>query len=144
MSNQNLSALLRRNPQVQRIVSHAKTLQRLQAQLEKHLPPALAENCQVAACADGVLTLYTKSPAWAAKLRFQTAALLKIFQDDTTLGAIDTIRVKARPPANNSPDALTEHRSQGLSDATSALLRQVAESTDDPDLRQTLLRLAEN
>lgn len=143
MSNQNLSALLRRNPQLQRIYSHAKTLQKLQTQLENHLPPALADNCQVAACADGVLTLYTKSPAWAAKLRFQTAELLRIFQNDTTLGTIDTIRVKARPP-ENTPGSVSEHRPQGLSAASAALLRQVAETTEDPDLRQTLLRLAEN
>lgn len=142
-SSQNLDSLLRRNPQVQRLISQARSLQRLQQQLEKHLPPELAEHCQVAAFSDGVLTLYTQSPAWAAKLRYLTADLLKKLRNDTTFGPVDTIRVQSRPPATRAEPAPTGRRT-GLSAATRELLRQVAESTDDADLRRALLRLAKN
>lgn len=143
MPNQNLSSLLRRNPQIQRLYNQAKTLQKLQAHLEKNLAHELAHHCQVAALADGVLTLYTESPAWAAKARFLTADLLKVFQNDTTLGVVNTIRVKARPPVNKPEPETAKERSR-LSATTVQLLREVADNTEDPDLRRSLLRLAEN
>lgn len=143
MSNQNLSSLLRRNPQIQRLYNQAKTLQKLQAHLEKNLPLGLSDHCQVAALADGVLTLYTESPAWAAKLRFLTADLLKVFQNDTTLGAVNTIRVKARPPVSK-PEPVAAKEQKRLSATTVQLLRQVADNTEDPDLRRSLLQLSEN
>lgn len=142
-SVRNIDSLLGRNPQLQRLLRQARTLQRMQTALEKHLSPELAEHCQVAAFSDGVLTLYTRSPAWAAKLRFLTADLLSSLRDDTTFAPLVTIRVKARPPAEH-PAPIAPPRLAGLSPATSALLRQVADNTEDTELRQALLRLAEN
>lgn len=141
MSSYNLGSLMRRNAQLGQLFAQAKVLQRLQTRLESRLPPQLAQHCQVAALEQGVLTLHTDSPAWAAKLRFLTADLLHIFENDSATGGIKTIRVKARPP-ETSPH--TNQQAPRMSPQTARFLRDVADTLDNSELRAALIRLSEN
>lgn len=141
MSSQNLGSLLRRNPRLAHYYAQAKVLRRLQKTLQTILPPQLREHCQVAALEQGVLTLHTDSPAWAARLRFMTADLLQIVQRDSAAGAIKTIRVKARPPEANPQPAKP---GPAMSSQTAGFLRDIADSLEDEELRASLLRLSEN
>ena len=141
MSISNLSSLLRRHPELDRLYSQVRVLQQLQQLLDNHLPQPLAGHCRVAALDQEVLTLHTDSPAWAAKLRFQTADVLKIVRDNGTFGSINTIRVKARPPESKPPAPVPGAQ---MSPNTARLLRDIAASIEDPELRASLLRLSEN
>lgn len=108
--------------------------------LDRHLPH-LGSHCRVAALEQDVLTLHTDSPAWAAKLRFLTADILKIIRDSSTFGSVSTIRVKARPPETKPQPAAPAAK---MSPHTTRLLRDIAETIEDPELRASLLRLSEN
>ena len=141
MPSSNLSSLLRRHPQLERLYAQARLLQQLQALLDRHLPQPLGSHCRVAALDQEVLTLHTDSPAWAAKLRFLTADILKILRNSNTFGSISTIRVKARPPEARPQAAASGIK---MSPRTARLLRDIAESIEDPELRASLLRLSEN
>ncbi|MDZ7735352.1 MAG: DUF721 domain-containing protein [Gammaproteobacteria bacterium] len=141
MSTRNLGSLLRQNPRLGHLYAHARKLQQLQAVLDNHLPQPLASHCRVAALEHNVLTLHTDSPAWAAKLRFLTADIVKTLQNSNADVSVDTIRVKARPPETKPQ---TVRSGTNLSPLTARLLRDIAETIDDPELRASLLRLSEN
>lgn len=141
MANRNLGSLLRRNPQLVHFHDQARILQHLQKALQAALPPELAQHCHVAALDQGVLTLHTDSPAWAARLRFLTADLLKIAADNRTANRVHTIRVKARPPETKPQTARPGPK---MSPQTARFLRDMADSLEDDELRASLLRLSEN
>ncbi len=141
MSSNNIGSLLRRNPGLQRLQAHAVKIRRIQALLNSHLPEQLNAHYQVAALEQGVLTLHTDSPAWAAKLRFLTGNLLNIVRDSGIPEPISTIRVKARPPVTKPQDTGQRPR---LSPQTTRFLRDMADTIEDPELRASLLRLSDN
>jgi len=141
MSSNHLGSLLRRNPRLQQLHEQARKLQQLQGMLERQLPPTLRGHCRVAALEQGVLTLHVDSPAWAAKLRFLTADIMKLFHDSNTSVSVSTIRIKARPPEVKPRERKPDTR---ISPRTARFLRDVAETIEDPQLRASLRRLSEN
>jgi len=139
MASNNIGTLLRRNPGLQRLQTHAAKLQRLESLLNKRLPEQIRSHCRVAALTDGVLTLHADSPAWAAKLRYLTRDMLSIVQECQLSEPVNTITVKARPPAT-----VPQHHETGprLSAQSAKFLRETAATLDDPELRAALLRLS--
>lgn len=140
MASNNIGTLLRRNPRLQRLQTHAAKLQRLESLLNKRLPEQIRSHCRVAALTDGVLTLHADSPAWAAKLRYLTRDMLSIVQECQLSEPVNTITVKARPPAT-----VPQHHETGprLSAQSAKFLRETAATLDDPELRAALLRLSD-
>lgn len=146
MASNNIGTLLRRNPGLQRLQTHAAKLQRLESLLNERLPEQIRSHCRVAALTDGVLTLHTDSPAWAAKLRYMTRDMLSIVQDCQLGEPVNTITVKARPPTSDSQHHETGHHPESgphLSAQSAKFLRDTAATLEDPELRAALFRLSD-
>lgn len=142
MAAQTLSSILLSNPQIKRAYQQAQLLWKIQAHLRPILSKPLADHCQTAAFSNGILTLHTDSSAWAARLRFMSADILKACQTDPALNAIKTIRVRVRPPVYDNPNNRPVSGKASLSPQTVQLLRNTAESIQDAGLRAALLRLS--
>ncbi len=131
-----LNALLQRALPAD-LAARAAQLRHLQAALAPLLPPPLGEHCRAAALHDGELVLSADSPAWASRLRYLAPMLqaqlsrkagLRLQRIAVTV-APPAPRVGRRPPLRNLSPQSTEH------------LAEVAEATEDPRLREALMRL---
>lgn len=146
MTSNNIGTLLRRNSGLQRLQNHAAKLQKLESLLNHRLPEQIRSHCRVAALSDGVLTLYTDSPAWAAKLRYLTRDMLDIVHECQLTDPINTITVKARPPETAGQHHISvQHDAAAprLSAQSARFLRDTAATLEDPELRAALFRLSD-
>lgn len=120
-----------------RIGGHARNLGRLQRQLQKRLPDALAGHWQLAGLSADALTLVAETPAWASRLRFMQTQLLADVEGLTGVRprrcelVVDPPRLKRRPTPREPVRA-----------ETSDHLHRFAESQTDERLRAALRRLA--
>lgn len=133
------SILARRSDTVSALYHHALKLIELQNRLRALLPAPLGDHVTVANSRNGILTIQTDSAAWAARLRFEVPAILGNLNEADPAAAIETIRVKVRPPEHTPPPAAQK---PAMSDNTARFLRDVAESLSEPELRDSLLRLS--
>ncbi|MBD3670525.1 MAG: DUF721 domain-containing protein [Gammaproteobacteria bacterium] len=114
---------------------------RLTHEVQNLLPSPLADYCQVVDLHEHQLTLVVASPVWAAKLRYLVPSLLKSFSSHQQLRHITEINIKISKLQNyHRPPAV--HRKVHMSPQSAELIRQTAESIDDPGLRQSLLKLS--
>lgn len=89
---------------------------------------------------DTNLTVLMDSPIWVARLRYRVPDLLRAWRGDPRLPALDEIRVRVAtppvaPPGRRAPPS-------GPGPAATELLRQLGESTPDPQLRSIFARLS--
>jgi len=131
--------VLARGNTVPALYGQALRLIELQKQLRALLPPSLGLHVSVGNCRNGILTVYADSAAWAARLRFEVPGLLKRLEETSPDAGIRTLRIRIRPP-DPAPAPVTGKPL--LSAASARLLQDVAESIDDPALRDSLLRLS--
>lgn len=66
------SELVRRNRRWQELKHH----------LRRALPPAFLERVSYANLESGKLTIFTDSPEWTGKLRFQSADIIEVFENE--------------------------------------------------------------
>lgn len=111
----------------------------LQQKIQNELDPPLREHLFVADFDSSALTLYTDSPAWAAKLRYNIPVITRIAQVSCGLTELRSVRIKVVLPET---DTTSTKRKIKLSDQTKQLIRETIESTKDPQLRSALLRLS--
>ncbi|MGD8843796.1 MAG: DUF721 domain-containing protein [Gammaproteobacteria bacterium] len=85
-----------------RLVSRARALMDLDAQLQHLLPDTLRPHCRLLAVNGTTLVLAADSPAWAARLRFHTHQLARQL---TPPGGVKLrgIRIRVRPPQKSAP-----------------------------------------
>jgi hypothetical protein len=84
-----------------RLVSRARALMDLEAQLQHLLPDVLRPHCRLLAVNGTTLVLAADSPAWAARLRFHTHQLVRQL---TPPGGVTLrgIRIRVRPPEKSA------------------------------------------
>lgn len=123
------------------LFSRAVLLLKLQRKIRAELEPPLSEHLYVANLTDRIMTLYTDSPAWAAKLRYNISSILDIARTVCGLSELRSIRVKVILQETGNPDT---NRKIELSDQSKRLIIDTAESADDPCLRSALIRLSKN
>ncbi len=76
------------------IIRHARDMGTLAQVLQDALPPTAAESIRAANIReDGELVVLTSSSAWAAKLRFETDALIEAARQTGATVATCTVRV---------------------------------------------------
>lgn len=112
--------------------------QRLLARVQQALPDPAAPHCMAVALKRDQLHIFADSPVWASRLRY-SAKILASRLPCAELGIRD-IRVGIY--FAYTPPKRPQRRPRALSDANSRLLREVAESIDDPQLRASLRRLS--
>ena len=118
----------------------ARYLETVDKALQQLLGASLAGHCQVANINGDTLVLQTASAAWGARLRYLAPSLLEQLSRQLGWDRVKQTRILVRPEAfpNRDKPARRAH----LGPESAALLRDVAESTRDPALREALLRLS--
>lgn len=122
-----------------RLISRITNLSMLADWLKNELPSPLSQECQLINLRGSTLVIGAGSPAWAARLRFQTPRLLEVMSRDLPF-EVRKIQVKvlsARPASTSSTK-----RAVRVSPDTAELLRQTARSLNHPVLSAALARLA--
>lgn len=134
-----LAIFLKDSNGLQALLAHAQRLQRVTKMLHAQLGQPLNQHCEVANIKDSMLVLHASSSAWASKLRFQAATMLKCLHKEREFAAVRAIRVKVSPVDLSRPSL--PHR-LCLSEQAAAVLHSTAQATSDPGLKAVLLRLA--
>ena len=133
--------LLGKKGEVAHLVTQGRELQRLTRLLQNELDSSLAPHCRVGQFAPPRLTIVVDSPAWSTRLRFQSTGLIrqlqkkyKEFQDVSNIEVkIYPARLQRRAPPSTP---------RQISPAAAKDITQMANSIDNPNLKQALLRLA--
>lgn len=124
-----------------RLYDHARHLIEIQSVLKTILPAPINQHITVANLNEDALILHVDSAAWAARLRFHIPEILSRLNTRHTGKRIKTITPRIIPNPGHKPDAgKTKHVS--ISAQTARFLQNVAASIDDPELRDTFLKLS--
>ena len=127
---------------VRPLLESARKLQRLEEKICLLLPEGLAEHFSVMNLRNGILTLSTTTPAWAARLRFSAPELLTQLTTQYKL-QLQTVQVRILP--QSSPDAEPAcPNPMKLSMQNATLLAKTARTINHPELQEALYRLATN
>jgi len=122
------------------IYEHAKYINELNHKISKLLPVPVNTHCQLANIKHGSATFLADSSAWAARLRFSIPDILKIFHQQLDLQQVKSIRIKVSIPEN--VPRRTPLIKPKLSEQSSNLLKNFAESISYPALRASLYKLS--
>ena len=109
--------------------------------LQQLLGPSLAGHCRVANITRDSLVLQAASAAWGSRLRYLAPSLLQQLSKRLGWNEVKHTKVQVRPEA--FPEREKPARRAHLSRKSAAMLREVAENTEDPRLRDALLRLSQ-
>lgn len=102
----------------------------------------MAAHCEPTHYEAGRLTVAADGPAWASRVRQQQAGLLQALRAQPALRALREIRVQVQPTKTAAAPSVARARHPSrLSSKAARLVRGVAESVDDPQLRAALDRL---
>lgn len=125
---------------LRQLTDQANRLSQLDRAMRSALPVSLVDHVRLATINDGCLVLQAESPAWATQLRYKTPEILANLHRNPDFSAIRSIRIRNElRSAEPTPRVTTARR---LGPAAAGALRAQAASTDDPALREVLLRLA--
>ena len=131
------------NRDLQFIFAKIKHLEEVQKQLAQYLGPALTPFCQVANLANSRLTLIVANASVATQLRFQSNAIIQQLKRDPLLKNVTEIQCKVRSLAV-TPHAATknQHTVSLLSEETADIVQGIADTLEDPKLREIMQRIA--
>lgn len=91
----------------------------------------------------GMLTVTVRSPAWASRLRQQEAGLVHVLRADPRFRGLRELRVRIQPTDPVlKPVTLQAQAPSRISPAAARMVRGVAATVVDDDLRAALERLA--
>lgn len=113
----------------------------LQKSIINQLDPSIRDHIYVAGIKENTLVIFSDSPAWAAKVRYSTAKIINTLQQHPRFKSIKTIRIRTDPSLLKHATTSTK---SVLSAASSRHLEQAAGAVNDPALRFSLLKLAQN
>jgi hypothetical protein len=134
-----LRSIISGDGHLQQLLEQADSLVCLTRQVRGMLPSGLSAHLSAAIGRERVLVLYTDSPAWATRLRFAAPGLR------AALSGFDDTQVQVVPDAPGpAPGSGKGSRKARLSHRAAEQIRVMAGTISDPDLRQTLTRLAQH
>jgi len=125
-----------------RLLEQNQIQSRLLAIVQELLPETTKPHCLNAQLKHDVLIIHTDSSAWAAKLRFQLAALLPALRRQAGYHAATNVVVRVQLPL--SPHFKKQSTASKMDQHTAQQIRELASSIRDETLRQTWLKLADN
>ena len=130
---------------LQNVYAKINMLAALNKKVEAHLEPGMAKFCQVANLVHGKLIIIAANGSIATQLRFQAGDLLRKFRQDPALKSILSIECKVRPAQNSLPPRLADKPATSmpaLSQETAEMVKTIAESIEDPGLKEVMERIA--
>lgn len=128
---------------LQPIFAKVKMLEELNARVSTYLDDSLKRYCQVANLSQHRLILLVANGSTATQLRFLTPDLLRKFKTDPQLVHIQEIQIKVRPLQSERRTMKKTHKPT-ISQQSAEIVREIAESIEDPKLREALLRIAKH
>ncbi len=131
-----LSSLI--NPELTR---HTHQLARIDQLLKSTLPVAAHQHIQAAHVDDRELVVTSDSPAWSTRLRLHLNDMLYMLDQYTDYG-ITSIRIRLLKNRHPAKAETTAKKPVYLSELSSQAIEQTAENISDPELKNSLLRLA--
>jgi hypothetical protein len=133
--------LLKASKRSSHLLRRAERSGQLTHDLRSLLPSPLASYCQVGDLTGHTLTIIATSPVWAAKLRYLQPTLLKAFRSISSLSQATDINIKISKLSQPLPNP-TRSRKVHMSSQSAEHIRQMADTIEDPALRESLLRLS--
>jgi hypothetical protein len=130
---------------LQTVYAKINMLDQLSSKVMIHLDATIAKYCQVANLVNGKLTLIVANGSVATQLRFQVNDVLRKIRQDPSLKHITSIECKVRPSQNQISSRLSTKAPKtmpALSAQTADIVKNIAESIDDPELREVMTRIA--
>ncbi len=120
-----------------RLTAAAERLQALTGAVREQLDPNLALHCTVASLEEGVLVIQTDGNAWASRLRYESAELMRRL--DYRLGPLHEVRIRIAPVAQSEPPTI---RPNAITAESASVLASAAEAMTDPRLKAAFRRLS--
>lgn len=121
------------------LVVRCQTIRRLTAELWELLPVEFHGHSVVVGCEAGIMSILVDSPAWATRLRFSEAQILRHF--NTGDRRCERLKILVRPDFSAPRETPRGVAREPLSGAAAQALLHLAETVDDPQLAQALRRL---
>jgi hypothetical protein len=127
------------------IFTRIKQLQTLQALVSPYLDDQIRPFCQVANLIGKRLILVVANGSIATQIRFQAVDLLRKFRQDPILAHIQDIQCKVSPTLATAahPPARKAVKMSPLSVETAEIVRGIADSLEDPALREIMRKIAD-
>lgn len=129
------------NSELEVLVTHARQLRRLQAKYQDTVSENLANKCQVANFRNGILTLSCQSSAWATRAKMEKIQILDALRKSEAFPYLEEIEFLTRPAPQPS-DYKENFVDIAMSSESAKAITAMANSLEDPDLREALLRLS--
>ncbi len=134
---------------LQRLFYRVRSFEHVLRQVKQHLDHDLAEHCCSASIHEHTLILHITSSAWANRLRYISGQLLSSLQSEPDFSHLTHIDIKIKHPLQ-LPSLVSPEDTNGnepstptpLSPHSVKLLKETASHSDDPKLKEALLRLA--
>lgn len=139
MTNTLYKLLEDRNSGYSNLVKHARELNSLNLQLQRHLPASLGKHCQLANYRSNTMIIQSESAAWASKLRYLLPQLRRELSQYPVFSGLKDIHIRVAATVTESREKPSPPR---LSNQSALLLEQAAASISDPDLGKALAQLA--
>lgn len=139
-----------RYKELQTVISKAQAIDKLNGTVQELLDDELKPYCRVANLANGILVILVASGAVATQLRYRNRGLIKSLHKNPALSHIREIQIKVRP---ENPEALYERpvdktkmreSATPLSPSTAQTLIDMAQTIDDPRLREAIEKIAKH
>jgi len=140
-----IGQLMVHSPVLQRLVQRSKSLQLINHKAQNLLPQPLSQHCYVADLrdVDNTVVIHVDTSIWATQLRFFVPNFIGLWQQDSFLQRlpIDRVETKVRPFL---PKTITLSASDypKMSMQTAEILRKTAHTLNQPQLKASLLKLA--
>ncbi|MEO5342160.1 MAG: DciA family protein [Gammaproteobacteria bacterium SHHR-1] len=139
MKPRTLADWLRKAPGLKGLVNDCQQQLQLLQLVRSRLPDPLCDHCCSASLNGSQLVLGVDSPAWSGRLRLLQGRLkLELGQLDMPIQQVKVVVIPQsalpRPPLRPAQEALSRHNAQ--------LIQSLAEQVENPQLKQSLGRLA--
>lgn len=105
-------------------------------------PPALQKVCHPRKYHGNCLTLQVESSIWLSRIRQQQKSLIRHLRRNREFASLGKIKLEVSPRQLAATQKKPGHFHQKLSDSNKKLLLSSANHLSDPELRQSLIRLA--
>lgn len=128
--------LLKDKPTLQSLAAETRAQQSQLDRVRRLLPGDLAPHCVAARVEGARLVIHAESPVWASRLRFMSAELLSLLQNE--LPALRQIKIRLLPA---SAERVRKRTPAQRSDTAAGIVRDAATDITDPQLRNALERL---
>ncbi len=120
----------------------ASSIQDINHQLKKYLDPSLQNHFELANINNAVATLLVSSSSWATRLRYNIPTILDALNNQLNFSSVKTIRIKVKKII--SDNTVINKKPIPLSEKSAQVLIDVANNSNDSQLRACFLKLSKN